>query len=101
LKSRQHEDVAHARVGEFLEPPCAGAIGDVARVERRLGVAILEVLADHGRVGEGHPVVDEDRNAPERAQLGEAVVAHEGDDRIDLVGDALRVQADEHLAHVG
>jgi hypothetical protein len=36
-------------------------------------------------------------DAAERAQGREAVVAQERHDRIDLVRDALHVQADEHL----
>ena len=61
---------------------------------------VFEILADHGGVDERHAVVDEDRDAPERAQRREAVAAHERHDRIDLVRHALQVQADEHLAHV-
>jgi hypothetical protein len=37
--------------------------------------------------------VDEDGNAPERAQPFELVIAVEGRDRIDLVGEALEVHA--------
>ena len=43
----------------------------------------------------------QDGNAPQRRQLREALVAHERDDGIDLVRDALQVQRHEHLAHVG
>src|SRR5262245_29461448 len=53
------EDVAHARVGELLEPARARPRGDVARIERGLGPAVLEVLADHRRVAERDAVVDE------------------------------------------
>jgi len=46
-------------------------------------------------------VVDEHGDPPERAQAREAAVAQERDDRVDLVGDPLQVEADEDLPHVG
>ena len=45
--------------------------------------------------------VDQDRDAAERAQAAELVIAEEGRDRVDLVGEALEVQHAEHLADVG
>ena len=34
------------------------------------------------------------------AQRGECHVAEERDDRVDVVGQALQVEADQHLAHI-
>ena len=45
--------------------------------------------------------VDQHRYAPERAQALELVVAVEGCDRVDLVGETLEVHARQHLAHIG
>jgi len=77
-----------------------GAIGRARRVERRLGVALFEVLADDRRIAQRDLVVDVDRDSAQRAQRREAVVAEEGHDRVDLVCHALQVQTDQHLAHI-
>jgi hypothetical protein len=95
------DHVADARVGVFLEPPGPRALGDIGRVERGFGIPVLQVLADHGRVGERHAVVDQHGNAAQRRQLGEPIAAHERHDRIDLVVDALEAETSQHLAHVG
>jgi phosphomevalonate kinase len=95
------EHLAHAGVGELLEPAGARAGGGAAGEQRRRGVALVEVLADDGRVGEDDLVVEEDGDAADRAELGELVVGEEGDDRVDLVGDVLDVEDDQDLADVG
>ena len=66
----------------------------------RVGMTVVEILADDGRVAERHPIVDEDRDAANRAQLRELVVPHERDDGVDLVGDAFEIEDDEDLADV-
>src|SRR5436309_7909161 len=63
-------------------------------------VAVFEVLADHRGVGERDQVVDQHPHAPHRAQLAEAIIAEEWNDRIDLVGNSLEVEEHQHLAHV-
>src|SRR5262249_30780668 len=95
------EDLAHACVGRFRGPGWAGALADVGREQRGRRVTVLEVLADDGRIGEGHPVVHEHGDAADRAHGGKPIVPHERNDRIDLVGEALHVEHDEHLAYVG
>src|SRR4030095_13702880 len=45
--------------------------------------------------------IDQHRDAPERAQLGEPVVAEERHDVVDLVGHALHLQAGQDLADIG
>ena len=74
----------------------AGLVGSRARG----GIALLQVLADHRAVGYGDLVVDVDRNAPQRIELAEPVVAEERHDRVELIGHALHLADGEHLAHV-
>src|SRR5205085_9534811 len=51
-------------------------------------------------VAERHPVVDENRNAAQRAELAEPVVAEEGHDGVEAIGNSLHLANREHLAHV-
>src|SRR6185295_8461238 len=94
------EHVAYARVGIFFEPASPGARHQIAGIEGRLRITLLQVLADDRGVRERHQIIDEHRDAAQRADLRKAVVAHERRDRVDLVGYAFELEADEHLAYV-
>src|SRR6266545_794671 len=94
------EDVAHARVGELLQPAGARPVGDVLGKERWFGLLVLEVLADHRGVRQHEIAVDQHRDAPKRTQLREPVVAEERHDVVDLVGHALHLQAGQDLADI-
>src|SRR6476661_1603543 len=65
------------------------------------GIGFVEVTANYGTVAHREVAIDEDGDPPQGAQALELVVAVEGRDRIDLVGEAFEVKAREDLAHVG
>ena len=94
------DHLAHARIGELLEPARARAVGRLARIERGGGVEVFEVLADHRGIAQRHLAIGVHRNPPQRRERAERFVAEERNDRVDLIGDALQVEHREHLAHV-
>ena len=89
------EHVAHAGIGEFLQPARFGAGRRPGREQRRLGVAFVEILTDRRAVGQCHLIVDENRDAAQRAEAGEFVVALERHNRVAAPGNTLKL-ADHH-----
>src|SRR4029077_11869477 len=63
------DDLDQRGVGVLLEPERARELVRILRVERRLRMQALEVLADDGRIREGPVAVAPRGNLPERAHL--------------------------------
>src|SRR5262249_19135498 len=95
------EDLDQRGVGGLLEPERPGELVGVVRIQRRLRVSALEVLADHRGIREGVVAVAERRNLPERAhrpKLGIGIARHH---RIVVVGNALLREDHADLANEG
>src|SRR5262245_2890976 len=92
------DDLDQRGVGVFLEPERTSKLVRSLRVERRLRMQPLEVLADDGRVREALVAVAPRGNLPEGthlAVLGVGVARHH---RVVIVGNALLRQDDADLA---
>ena len=90
------------RVGQVLDEATLGPETGIRRVKRRLGVAVLEILADDRRVVEREPVLDERRNLGARIHMDEIrPVAVPVECPHALKGKPLLVQCDPDLARVG
>jgi hypothetical protein len=88
-------------VGQILDQPALGACARVARIERRLGVSILEVLADHGGVVQGEIAVDDGRHLRARVHVQEVRPVAVAMQRADaLERNLLLVEDDAHLPRV-
>lgn len=90
------------RVGEFLEPARTGAVGGGGGQQRvPVGILLVEPDADHRAVGQHEIALHQHRDAAQRREAGEGIIAVEGGDRVDRVDEALQRHAGEHLAHLG
>jgi hypothetical protein len=78
-----------------------GAIDDVLGVEMRRRVRVLDVLADDAGVAERDALIAINRNAAHGAELREALITKEGDERIDLNLNALERAHRENFARIG
>ena len=89
-------------VGQVFEKATLGAAAWIARVDGRLGMTVLQVLADDGRVVERELAVHERRDLCARVHMQEVcpiAVAVQGSDPLE--GHALLVQGDPYLPGVG
>jgi glyoxylase-like metal-dependent hydrolase (beta-lactamase superfamily II) len=102
VKQAPDAKLAEAAVGIFLEPAGLGAVGGIAGVERVARARLVEIFADDAAVVDHRIAIDQHRDAAQRAEPGEFVVAEEGRDRVDLELDLdlLEQKRGEHLADV-
>src|SRR5262245_32860885 len=93
------DDLDQRGVGVLLEPERTREIVRVLRIERRLRMQPLEVLADDGRIREGPVAVAPRGDLPQGTHLAVLGVGVARQHRIVVVGHTLLRQDDADLAH--